>query len=257
MRTIAAGTAAAALLALSACGSSADGTEDGEVGGTVTVFAAASLTETFTEIGEDFEEADPGVEVEFSFAGSSSLAAQINQGAPADVFASANPANMDKVVEAGNAEDPETFARNQLVIAVPEGNPDGVTGLADLADPALKVALCAEEVPCGAAAQTALDAAGVALTPVTYETDVKATLAKLTLGEVDAALVYRTDVAAAIASDGGVEGVEFPESAEAVNDYVLAVVNDAPNRATAEAFAAYLRSDAALAVLTAAGFQAP
>ncbi|WP_026928653.1 molybdate ABC transporter substrate-binding protein [Glycomyces tenuis] len=244
--------AAAALLALAACGSVDDSMGDGEVDGTVTVFAAASLTESFERIGEDFEDANPGVEVEFSFAGSSSLAAQINQGAPADVFASAAPADMDTVVEAGNAEGPEVFARNQLVIAVPEGNPDGVAALADLTDPGLKVALCAEEVPCGAASQTALDAAGVELTPVTYETDVKATLAKLTLGEVDAALVYRTDVAA-----DGVEAVEFPESAEAVNDYVLAVVGGAPNPAAAEAFAAYVRSDEALAVLTAAGFQAP
>ncbi|HEU5128790.1 MAG TPA: molybdate ABC transporter substrate-binding protein [Glycomyces sp.] len=253
MRTVIA-IAAAALLALTACGADADGTgEGGELGGALTVFAAASLTETFTAIGEDFEAAHPGVEVAFSFAGSSSLAAQINQGAPADVFASAAPANMDTVVEAGNAEDPRTFARNQLVIAVPEGGPDGVAALADLADPGLKVALCAEEVPCGAAARTALDAAGVALTPATYETDVKAALAKLTLGEVDAALVYRTDVAAA----EGVEAVEFPESASAVNDCVLAPLEGAPNPAAAEAFAAYVASEEALAVLTAAGFQAP
>lgn len=250
----AAAIAATALLALTACGPSNETGGDG-VDGTVTVLAAASLTETFQQIGEDFEAANPGVEVEFGFAGSSSLAAQINQGAPADVFASAAPADMDTVVEAGNAEDPETFARNQLVVAVPEGNPDGVTALADLADPALKVALCAEEAPCGAASQTALDAAGVELTPVTYETDVKAALAKLTLGEVDAALVYRTDIAA----DGveGVEAVEFPESAEAINDYVLAVVDGAPNPAGAEAFTAYVHSDDALAVLTGAGFQAP
>ena len=254
MRSTAA-IAATALLALTACGAVDDSPEDGEVDGTVTVLAAASLTETFERIGEDFEAAHPGVRVEFSFAGSSSLASQINQGAPADVFASAAPANMDTVVEAGNAAEPETFARNQLVIAVPEGDPHGVAALADLADPGLKVALCAEEVPCGAAAQAALEAGGVELTPATYETDVKATLAKVTLGEVDAALVYRTDVAA----DGveGVEAVEFPESAEAVNDYELAVVDGAPNPAGAEAFAAHVRSEEALAVLTEAGFQAP
>ena len=242
--------AAAALLALTACG---NGAEEREIGGTLTVLAASSLTEAFTAIGEDFEAAHPGTRVEFSFAGSASLAAQIAQGAPADLFASAAPAIMDTVVEAGHAQEPQTFARNQLVIAVPEGNPDGVTALADLADPGLKLALCAEAAPCGAAAQAVFAAAGVAPAPVTYETDVKATLAKLTLGEVDAALVYRTDVAAA----EGVEGVEFPESAEARNDYLLAVVEDAPNPATAEAFAAHVASEEALAVLTAAGFQAP
>ncbi len=254
MRTTVALAAAAALLALTACGPSGGGAKQrGDLGGALTVFAATSLTETFTAIGEDFEEAHPGVEVAFSFAGSSSLAAQIDQGAPADVFAAAAPANMADAVDAGNAADPEAFARGRLVIAVPEGNPEAITGLADLTDPGLKVALCAEAVPCGAAALTALDAAGAALTPVTYEPDVKAALAKVTLGEVDAALVYRTDIAAA----EGVEGVEFPESEAAVNEYSIAVLTDAPNPAAAEAFVSYVRSEAALDVLADAGFQAP
>ncbi|WP_347177319.1 molybdate ABC transporter substrate-binding protein [Glycomyces sp. L485] len=238
------------MLGLTACGSAGDD----DASGHLTVFAAASLTEAFTQIGEDFEDANPGVEVVFSFAGSASLASQIAQGAPADVFASAAPANMDSVVRSGYAADPETFARNRLVIAVPEGDPDGITGLADLADPGLKVALCAEEVPCGAAARTALDAAGVRLTPVTYETDVKAALSKLGLGEVDAALVYRTDTEAA---GGAVHGVEFPESDSAINDYPIAALDDAPNPAVAEAFVDYIRTDEALEVLTAHGFQAP
>src|SRR6185312_16660742 len=157
-----------------------------------------------------------GVTVTLNLAGSSALANQINQGAPADVFASAAEKNMATVTEAGNAEGtPSVFARNQLVIAVPGGNPRGVTGLADLARPGVKVALCADQVPCGAAARTALTAAGVALTPVTLEQDVKGALAKVKLGEVDAALVYRTDARAASAD---VAGVEFPESARAVND---------------------------------------
>jgi molybdate transport system substrate-binding protein len=223
--------------------------------GSVTVFAAASLTESFTRIGKDFEAADPAVKVTFNFAGSSQLATQINQGAPADVFAAASPATMKTVTDAGHGDGtPVTFVRNQLVIAVPEGNPDRVTGLADLTRPGVKVALCAAQVPCGAAATKAFDAAGVALTPVTLEQDVKAALSKVKLGEVDAALVYRTDAKAA-ASD--VDGVEFPESAGAVNDYPVVVLENAPNKTAAQAFVAYLLSDKGRAALTAAGFQAP
>ncbi|GGM26073.1 molybdate ABC transporter substrate-binding protein [Micromonospora yangpuensis] len=225
------------------------------VTGTVTVLAAASLTETFTRLGRDFEAAHPGTRVVLNFAGSAALATQINQGAPADVFASAAPANMRTVTEAGNAAGAATvFVRNQLVIAVPKGNPAGVRGLADLARTGVKVALCAEQVPCGAAARTALDVARVALTPVTLERDVKGALAKVTLGEVDAALVYRTDARSAAAK---VEAVEFPESAEAVNDYPIVVLRHAPNPAGARAFVEHVRSDEALRVLTDAGFQAP
>jgi molybdate transport system substrate-binding protein len=241
------------------CGGDSPGVADPRdpdgVGGELVVFAAASLTEAFTEIGEDFEAANPGVTVSFSFAGSSTLAQQINQGAPADLFAAANPQTMATVADAGNGDgEPATFARNQLVIAVPAGNPAGITGLADLARPDLAVALCAEQVPCGTAARTALDAAGVAVTPVTLERDVRAALSKVTLGEVDAALVYRTDVAA-VGSE--VEGVEFPESASAVNDYPLVVLRDAPNPATARAFVLHVLSDQGRAVLSRAGFQTP
>jgi molybdate transport system substrate-binding protein len=243
--------AALAVVCLAGCGG--DSAED--AGGTVTVFAAASLTESFTRIGADFEAANPGTKVTFNFAGSSALATQINQGAPADVFASAAPANMRTVTDAGNgAGTPATFGKNQLVIAVPKGNPRGVTGLADLTEAGAKVALCAEQVPCGAAAKKALGAAGVKLTPVTLEQDVKAALSKVKLGEVDAALVYRTDAKAA-SSD--VDGVEFPESARAVNEYPIVVLKGAPNRAGAQAFVEYVRSDKGRAVLVGAGFQAP
>ncbi|MCZ7434830.1 molybdate ABC transporter substrate-binding protein [Micromonospora sp. WMMC241] len=235
-------------------GSAPSGSASG-VTGTVTVFAAASLTESFTTIGKDFEAANPGVKVTFNFAGSSALANQIDQGAPADVFASAAPKNMQSVVDAGNADgSPTTFVRNQLVIAVAKGNPKGVRALADLTRPGLKVAVCAEQVPCGAAATKALAAARVALTPVTLEQDVKGALSKVKLGEVDAALVYRTDARAAAAD---VDGVEFPESAEAINDYPIVVLKNAPNRTAAQAFVAYVRSDQGTSVLTAAGFQAP
>jgi molybdate transport system substrate-binding protein len=249
----------AAAVGLAGCGDgsgdagSSPGAGSGRSGvaGPVTVFAAASLTESFTTIGKDFEAANPGSKVTFNFAGSSALATQINQGAPADVFASAAPANMKTVGADGT---PVTFVRNQLVIAVPKGNPEGVTGLADLTKAGVKVALCAEQVPCGAATKKALDVAGVKLTPVTLERDVKAALSKVTLGEVDAALVYRTDARAA-GSD--VDGVEFPESAGAINDYPIAVLSDAPNKAGARAFVAYVMSDQGRAVLDRAGFQAP
>ncbi|MFI7657948.1 molybdate ABC transporter substrate-binding protein [Micromonospora parva] len=244
-------------LAVAGCGAGDDRASgaDGRATGAVTVFAAASLTESFRRIGKEFEAANPGSTVTLNVAGSSALANQINQGAPADVFASAAPANMATVTEAGSADGtPTIFARNQLVIAVPRGNPKGVTGLADLSRPGVKVALCANQVPCGAAARTAVDAAGVALTPVTLEQDVKGALAKVKLGEVDAAVVYRTDARAASAD---VTGVEFPESARAVNDYPIVALKDAPNPAGARAFVAYVRSAPAQAVLAEAGFQAP
>ncbi|WP_410813207.1 molybdate ABC transporter substrate-binding protein [Micromonospora sp. 067-2] len=260
-RTTLAALTALAVVGLSGCAGGDDtaspgsGTSSAGVTGTVTVFAAASLTGSFTTIGKDFEAANPGVKVTFSFAGSSALATQINQGAPADVFASAAPANMKVVTDAGNGDGtPTTFVRNQLVIAVGKGNPKGVTGLTDLTKPDTKVALCAEQVPCGAAAKKALDAASVKVTPVTLEQDVKAALSKVKLGEVDAALVYRTDAKAAAAD---VDGIEFPESAKAINDYPIIVLKNAPNRTAAQAFVAYVLADTGKGVLTAAGFQAP
>lgn len=234
--------ALALLLVLAGCGTA------GQPARRLNVLAAASLTETFTRLGQDFEAAHPGVRVVFSFAGSSTLAQQINNGAPADVFASANPATMKLVTDAGNASGPEIFARNRLVIAVAAGNPWGVTGLADLARPGLKVAMCAEQVPCGAAAGRALATAGVAVTPVTLEQDVKAALTKLRLGEVDAALVYRTDVGAV--SD--VDAVEFPESGAAVNDYQIAVCRGGGE--LARSFVVYVLSEHGREVLAEAGF---
>lgn len=245
--------AATVTLTAAACGG--DGNKGATAGatGNITVLAAASLTETFTRIGKDFEAANPGTKVTFSFGGSSALATQINNGAPADVFAAASAATMKTVTDASNGDGtPTVFVKNQLVIAVPKGNPKGIQGLADLTKPGLKVALCAEEVPCGAAAKKALDAATVKLTPVTLEQDVKQALNKVKLGEVDAALVYRTDAKVPTAN---VDGVEFPESAGAINDYPIVVLKDAPNKATAQAFVTYVLSDKGKAVLTAAGFQ--
>ncbi|OQR62982.1 molybdate ABC transporter substrate-binding protein [Streptomyces maremycinicus] len=255
-----------ALLALSACSSSDDSSSaesdssasasaSDKVSGTVTVFAAASLKESFTALGKEFEKAHPGTKVTFSFGGSDSLAASITGGAPADVFASASPKTMAIVTDAGDASGtPTTFVRNQLEIATLPGNPDKIASLEDLTESSLKVVLCDRTVPCGAAAQKALDAGKLKLTPVSYEQDVKAALTKVELKEADAAVVYKTDVHAA---GDKVEGVEFPESADAVNDYPIVRLKDAQNAEAAEAFIALVRSAEGQKVLTGAGFLQP
>ncbi len=223
--------------------------------GEVTVLAAASLTEAFTTLGDQLEKDHPGTTVRFSFAASSELATQITSGAPADVFASASPSTMDQVVQAGGADgEPVVFVRNRLQIAVPAGNPADVTGLADFAKKDLKIALCAPEVPCGDAANRAFEAAGVTAAPDTLEPDVKAVLSKVSLGEVDAALVYRTDV---IAAGDDVEGIDFPEAADAINDYPIVVLADAPNAEGAQAFVDLVESPQGAAVLAKAGFEQP
>ncbi|SEF55106.1 molybdate transport system substrate-binding protein [Thermomonospora echinospora] len=243
---------AAITLALGAAGCGDTGGDD-PADRTLTVFAAASLTETFTELGKTFEKAHPGVRVRFSFGGSSTLAQQIVQGAPVDVFAAASPATMRPVSdERLTADAPRTFARNRLVIAVPPGDPAKIRTLRDLAGRELKVVLCAPQVPCGAAAEKALDVAGVKVTPVSQEQDVKAVLTKVRLGEADAGLVYRTDVRAA---GGQVEGVEFPESAEAINDYPIAALAKAPQPGLAGEFVDLVLSAQGRAVLTRAGFE--
>ncbi|MCA2216446.1 molybdate ABC transporter substrate-binding protein [Jidongwangia harbinensis] len=242
---------AAAVLLAAGCGD-AGGAADANV---VTVLAASSLTESFTRLGDAYERDRPGAEVRFSFGGSSGLAQQIVSGAPADVFAAASPATMKTVTDAGRgAGPPAVFARNQLVIAVPKGNPRRITTPAALAGRDVKVALCAAQVPCGSAAATALAAAGVEVTPVTQEQDVKAALAKVKLGEVDAALVYRTDARSAAAE---VDAVEFAGSARAVNDYPVVALTDAPNPDGAAAFVAFVRGPAGQQILADAGFQRP
>lgn len=236
-------------------GDTEEGATGGEVCGDITVFAAASLTDTFTELGEEFEAAHPGASVTFSFAGSSALAQQIRSGAPADVFASASPATMALVTDEGLTDgEPVVFVTNRLQIAVPAGNPGGVTGLEDLTDEDLTIALCAEEVPCGAASVTVFEAAGLIPAPDTYEEDVRATLTKVRLDEVDVALVYQTDV---LAAGDEVEGIDFPESVEAVNDYPIAALTEAPNAEGGEAFIDFVLSEEGQQVLGAAGFGSP
>lgn len=231
--------------------------------GTVTVFAAASLTEPFTELAEVFEDQHPGAQVRLSFAGSSDLAAQIEAGAPADVFASANPAQVEGVVEAGRAEgEPVAFAANTLQIVVPAGNPAGVTSLADLADGSaageLDLVVCAPQVPCGEAAVRLAEEAGVELAPVSEEPSVTGVLDKVRSGEADAGLVYVTDVAR---GEGAVEGVEVPEAAAIVNRYEVVVVADADRGAAdaelAEAFVDLVVEGEGRAVLAESGFARP
>jgi molybdate transport system substrate-binding protein len=218
------------------------------------VLAAASLTASFTRLGEQFEAAHPGTTVTFSFGASSSLATQIVQGAPADVFASASTTNMDQVVAAKAATAPAPFATNVMQIAVPPANPARITALADLARPGVKVVLCAEAVPCGSTARKVLAAAKVAVTPVSEEADVKATLTKVQLGEADAGIVYVTDVRAA---GDKVEGVPIPADVNASTTYPIAALSAARNPALAAAFVAYVRSAEGAAVLGEAGFGAP
>ena len=256
-RTVAAALTAVAALTLAACGSedkpaaSPTSSSSQALSGTINVFAAASLTGTFTQLGKDFEAAHPGVKVVFNFAGSSALAQQINQGAPADVFASAAPKNMDQVTDKGTAT---TFAKNKLEIAVPKGNPGKITGLKDFADKDKKIAICAVQVPCGAAAKKVFDATKIVAQPDSLEQDVKAALAKVSLGEVDAALVYKTDV---LAAKDKVEGIEFPEADKAINEYPIATLTTAKNPDGAKAFVDFVLSAQGTTVLTAAGFDAP
>jgi molybdate transport system substrate-binding protein len=257
-RMVAASLTAVVALTLAACGSNdtpaagpSSSSSTAALSGTINVFAAASLTGTFTQLGKDFEAAHPGVKVVFNFAGSSALAQQINQGAPADVFASAAPKNMDQVTDKGTAT---TFVSNKLEIAVPKGNPGKVTGLKDFADKNRKLALCAEQVPCGAAAMKVFTAAGITPQPDSLEQDVKAALTKVSLGEVDAALVYKTDV---LAAKDKVEGIEFPEADKAVNDYPIAPLTKAKNPDGAKAFVDFVLSAPARTVLSSAGFDTP
>lgn len=263
-RTIAtrSGLALALLVAVAGCGSTdaagpsssaanSSASSSATLSGSITVLAAASLTESFQTLGAQFEQEHPGTTITFSFAGSSALATQIDNGVPADVFASASTKNMDSVVSAGKASDPQVFTHNSLEIAVPPANPAGVTGVQDLAKPNVTVAVCQAAVPCGASAQSLFSKAGITVKPVTEEADVKSTLAKVTLGEVDAGLVYVTDVKAA---GDKVKGIEIPAADNVSTDYPIATLTESANADLATAFVDYVRSANGQKVLTAAGF---
>lgn len=222
--------------------------------GTITVFAAASLTDAFAEVGAAFEDKNPGVTVELNFAASSGLREQILAGAPADVFASANESNMDQVVEGGAAADPASFVENRLQIAVPPGNAAGVTGLADFAGEDLLVGLCAEEVPCGQFGREALANAGVTPSIDTNEPDVRSLLTKIEAGELDTGIVYVTDV---LSAGGSVEGIDIPAEENVIATYPIAELTEAGNAEGAAAFVAFVLSDAGQEILASYGFDAP
>jgi molybdate transport system substrate-binding protein len=258
--------AAAGLLGLTGCAASeaapsargstaAEGVSSSRaLTGEITVLAAASLTGAFETLGGQFQEAHPGTTVTFSFGASSALATQIDQGAPADIFASASAKTMDAVVAAGHATTSKPFAQNVMQIAVPPDNPAGITALADLAEPWVKVALCQVQVPCGSTAAQVFANAGLTVTPVTEEADVKATLAKVRLGEVDAGVVYATDV---LAAGDTVTGIAIPDDVNAATSYPIATLSASRNAVLAQALVDYVVSADGAAVLAAAGFRSP
>lgn len=238
----------------SAAGSGSKSSPSATLSGSITVFAAASLAEAFTTIGQQFEAANPGVKVTFSFGASSTLATQVINGAPADVFASASPKNMQQVVTAGDAANPVNFVRNVMEVAVPPSNPGHITSVNDLAKSSVKVALCQPQVPCGATAAKVFTNAKITVKPVTLQPDVKSVLTQVELGNVDAGVVYVTDVHAAGAK---VKGIVIPAGVEASTEYPIAPISKSGNMSLAQAFVAYVLSSAGQAVLTADEFEKP
>lgn len=263
-RTIFAAAAAGILLVLTlaACAPAGParqgGTNDAAAASqrqTLTVFAAASLKGAFTDLAGKFEAENPGTRVTLSFAGSADLVTQISQGAPADVFASADARNMAKLTDEGLVDgEPRDFATNTLAIVVPAGNPAVITGFGDLARQDVKVVVCASQVPCGAATKTIEQETGTVLNPVSEESSVTDVLGKVTSGEADAGLVYITD---ALSAGTRVEQVPFPEAAKAINTYPTATVKGSGNKPAADAFVEFVLGAEGQAVLAAAGFGAP
>jgi len=248
-------TSAASGRAAGTAGSTSSEKSASDITGTVTVYAAASLKKSFDAIAAAFRTAHPGAEVRLSYDGSSTLVTQLIEGAPADVFASADQKNMQKLTDAGlQAGTPTLFASNTLQIAVAAGNPKKISRLADLGRPGVLTVLCAPEVPCGSAAHTALDAAKVTVEPASEEQNVTTVVAKVATGEADAGLVYRTDVSAA---GDKVDGVNFPESNQAVNSYPIVTLKGAANVAGAAAFVILVTGLEGRKVLARFGFAAP
>lgn len=250
-RHVAVALCAGAVVSCASSGSPSTGAPDSEV----VVFAAASLREAFTEIGRRFTEEHPSVTVRVNFAGSSDLVAQIQQGAPADVLATADETTMAKAVAAGHVNGmPQAFATNTLTIAVPQGNPEGIRGFADLARDGLQVVVCAPQVPCGAATARVEQKTGVDLSPVSEELSVADVLGKVANGQADAGVVYTTDLKA---SRGRVSGVAIPAADNVVNTYPIAVLNGSAAPDPARQFRAWVLSRNGRAVLVAAGFGSP
>jgi molybdate transport system substrate-binding protein len=250
---------ASVVTAISGCGSSTTPgtttTTSAQPTGTITVLAAASLTKSFNDLKTRFEATHPGVTVKINYDGSATLVQQITNGAAADVFASADQANMTKVVSAGlNDSAPQVFARNKLEIAVPPNNPKGIASFADLAKPGVILVVCADPVPCGAATKKIEQATGVTLHPASQETAVTGVLSKVQAGEADAGLVYVTDVNSA---GGKVKGIPFAESDKAVNEYPITVLKNAPQAVLAKQFVEFVHGSAGHQVLGKVGFETP
>ena len=250
---------AAAAAALAGCGGVASqpgpASPTSSISGTLTVLAAASLTQAFTTAGNDLHARYPDLDVKFSFAGSPTLVTQIQQGAPADVFAAADNANMQKVVSGGFAlTAPSVFAHNKLEIAVQSGNPKHISSVSDLANPAIKVVVCAPGVPCGTYASTVFGKAGVKVTPVSQEQDVKSVLTKVGLGEADAGIVYVTDVRSAGTQ---VQGVVIPDDLNTTAEYPIVELKSEQNAAAARAFVQYVLGATGQKLLAGYGFLPP
>jgi molybdate transport system substrate-binding protein len=253
---IAAGLAAVAVAGCSGNSSSStpSTSSSATATGTITVFAASSLTGAFTQLGQQFQAAHKGDTVKFSFGPSSGLATQVTSGAPADVFAAASPKTMQQVVSAGDASNPQDFAKNFAEVALPANNPAHVSSVNDLAKKSVKVALCQPQVPCGAVAAEVFKNAGITVKPVTLQPDVKSVLTQVETGNVDAGMVYVTDV---MAAGSKVKGLTIPASDNVSTLYPIATISSSKEKSIAQAFVAYVLSPAGQQVLTAAGFQKP
>jgi molybdate transport system substrate-binding protein len=252
-------TALAALALLGIVGVGCSGDDESstasEENAVVTVFAAASLTDAFTELGEAFGAAEPDTEVTFNFGASSDLVTQIAEGAPADVFASADPDTMSRLVDGDdNGSEPVVFTTNRAEIIVEAGNPEGIAGVADLAREELIVVSCAPEVPCGRYTEQILDNAGVTVAFKSFEENVRAVVSKVAIGEADAGIVYVTDV---LAAGDAVDGVAIPADLNVIAEYPIAVTRTARDRRAAEAFVEFVMSDDGQAILESYGFAAP
>jgi molybdate transport system substrate-binding protein len=270
VKALAGAGAVALAVALGACGSSAtsstsaSGSQTGAAPGspaaakptgTLVVFAATSLTDAFNKIATQFEAANPGVNVKFNYNGSSTLATQITQGAPADVFASAAPANMQTVTgQHMNSTTPKTFASNEGEIMVEKGNPSHITTVSNLANPAVKVVTCAPKVPCGVVATDIFKKAGVTVKPVSQEQNVGGVVTKVSLGEADAGIVYVTDV---MANGSKITGVPIPASENQTTEYPIAEIKGAPNATAGAAFISYVLGSQGQQVLKSFGFMSP